>query len=130
MGKREVPEGTGATGPPASREPRAVAGRLPGHAGAAPETQWQAMQGPALSPVGSGSRAAAACGAEHCPQSWQAGRPQGVSCWDAGVKGPQSHGLSPHLHLQMDRLEGWEALPCSRVTQCRVPEGTILDNPL
>lgn len=44
-------------------------------------------------------------------------RVQGLTRWDAGVRGPQSRGLSSRLLLQMDTLEDWEALPCSRVTQ-------------
>ena len=58
------------------------------------------------------------------------GRPQGVSCWDAGVKGPQSRGLSPRLLLQTHGLEGWEALPRSRVTRGqRVPTPALLPLP-
>ena len=49
-------------------------------------------------------------------------RPQGVSRWDTGVRGPQSHHHSPRLLSQTHRLEGREALPRSRVTQGeRVP---------
>ena len=58
------------------------------------------------------------------------GRQQGVSCWDAGVKGPQSRGLSPRLLLQTHGLEGWEALPHSRVTRGqRVPTPALLPLP-
>ena len=82
----------------------------------------RATWAPGLSSAGSGSTAAATRRTEHCLQSWQDSLGAGGFPLACGGKGPQSHGLSPHLLLQTDGLEGREALPRSRVTRPeRVP---------